>query len=66
LSSFYQERLDRNLERVDALMHSRTPQELLAAQSEMFRDYLEGFLQSSRRIGEMSVQVAEQATRRLT
>jgi hypothetical protein len=66
LSSFYQERLDRNLERVDVLMRSRTPQELLAAQSEMFRDYLEGFLQSSRRIGEMSVQVAEQATRRLT
>jgi hypothetical protein len=66
LSRFYQERLDRNLERVDALMRSRTPQELLAAQSEMFRDYLEGFLQSSRRIGEMSVQVAEQATRRLT
>jgi hypothetical protein len=66
LSSFYQERLDRNLERVDVLMRSRTPQELLAAQSEMFRDYLEGFLQSSRRIGEMSVQVADQATRRLT
>ena len=54
-----------HLERVDALMRSRTPQELLAAQSEMFRDYLEVFLQSSRRIGEMSVQVAEQATRRL-
>jgi hypothetical protein len=47
-------------------MRSRTPQELLAAQSEMFRDYLEGFLQSSRRIGEMSMQVADQATRRLT
>jgi hypothetical protein len=47
-------------------MRSRTPQELLAAQSEMFRYYLESFLQSSRRIGEMSVQVAEQATRRLT
>ena len=64
LSTFYQERLDRNLERVDALM--RMPQELLAAQSELFRDYLEGFLQSSRRIGEMSVQMADQATRRLT
>ena len=64
LSTFYQERLDRNLERVDALM--RVPQELLAAQSELFRDYLEGFLQSSRRIGEMSVQMADQATRRLT
>jgi len=48
-SVFYQERLDRNLERVDALM--RMPQELLAAQSELFRDYLESLLQSSRRIG---------------
>jgi hypothetical protein len=66
LSGFYRERLDRNLEKMDALMRSRTPQELLALQSEMFRDNLEGFLQSSRRIAEMSVQVADQATRKLT
>jgi hypothetical protein len=48
------------------LMRSRTPQELLAAQSEIIRDNFEGFLQSSSRIAEMSVQVADQATRRLT
>jgi hypothetical protein len=64
LSTFYQERLDRNLERIDAFM--RMPQELLAAQSELFRDCLEGFLQSSRRIGEMSVLMADRATRTLT
>jgi hypothetical protein len=66
LSGFYRERVDRNLEKMDALMRSRTPQELLAAQSELFRDNFEGLLQSSRRMAEMSVQVADQATRRLT
>ena len=65
-SSFCRERVDRNLERMEALMRSRTPHELLAAQSEMFRDNLDSALQSSRRIAEMSVQVADQATRKLS
>jgi hypothetical protein len=45
---------------------SRSPQELIAAQSDLFRDNLEGFLQSSRRVAEASVRVADQATRHLT
>jgi hypothetical protein len=41
--------MDRNLEKINDMMRSRSPQELIAAQSDLFRDNLEGFLQSSRR-----------------
>lgn len=66
LSSFCRERLDRNLEKMNALMRSRTPQELIAAQSDLLRDNLEGILNSSRRVSEASLGVADEATRRLT
>ena len=66
LSSLCRERMDRNLEKMNDMMRSRTPQELIAAQSDLFRDNLEGFLQSSKRVAEASVRVADQATRQLT
>jgi hypothetical protein len=66
LSSFCRERLDRNMEKMNALMCSRTPQELIAAQSDLLRDNLEGILQSSRRVAEASVGVTDETTRRLT
>jgi hypothetical protein len=66
LSGFCKERLDRNLEKMSALMRSRTPQELIAAQSDLLRDNMEGFLQTSRRLAEASADVADKATRRLT
>jgi hypothetical protein len=60
LSSFCRERLDRNMEKMNALMRSRTPQELIAAQSDLFRDNLEGILQTSRRVAEASVDVTDE------
>jgi hypothetical protein len=66
LSSFCRERLDRNIERMNALMRSRTPQELIAAQSDLLRDNLEGILQSGRRVAEASVGVTDETTHRLT
>lgn len=66
LSSLCRERMDRNLEKMNDMMRSRTPQELIAAQSDLFRENLEGFLQSSKRVAEASVRVADQATRQLT
>ena len=51
LSGFCKERLDRNFEKMSALMRSRTPQELIAAQSDLLRDNMEGFLQTSRAVG---------------
>ena len=66
LSSLCRERMDSNLEKMNDMMRSRTPQELIAAQSDLFRDNIEGFLQSSKRVAEASVRVADQATRQLT
>jgi hypothetical protein len=66
LSSLCKEHTDRNLEKINDMMRSRSPQELIAAQSDLFRDSLEGFLQSSKRVGEASVRVADRATRQLT
>ena len=66
LSTFCRERLDRNMETMNALMRSRTPQELIAAQSDLLRDNLEGALQSSKRVAEASVCITDETTRRLT
>jgi phasin family protein len=64
--AFMQKRMQQNLRRVDALASSRTPQELLAVQSELVRDHLEDFVQSARRVAELSVQMAEEAARKMT
>ena len=56
----------RNMEKMNILMRSRTPQELIAAQSDLLRDNLEGILQSSRRVAEASVGVTDETMRRVT
>jgi hypothetical protein len=61
-----QKQFDQNLRRMDALVNSRSPQEILAVQSELFRDNLESFVQSTRRISEISMQMADEASRRMT
>lgn len=66
VSNFCRERLDRNLERMNALMRSRTPQEFIAAQSDLLRDNFEGILQSSRRVAQASVGATDDSTRRVT
>ena len=66
LSRLCRERVARNLEKMNEMIRSRTPQELIAAQGDLFRDNLEGFLQSSRRVAEASIKASDQATRQLT
>ena len=39
---------------------------MLAAQSDFVRDNLEDFVQSTRRIAEISMQMADEATRRMS
>jgi phasin family protein len=57
---------EENLQQLNALARSRTPQELVAAQTELFRDNLEKLLESSRRIAETSARVAGEAGRKIT
>jgi phasin family protein len=63
---FLRSRMDHNLNRVDDLMRCRTPQDFAALQSELVRDNVEGVLQSSRRLAELSLQVADSATKKMT
>ena len=66
LFNFARKRVEQNLHRVDALASCRSPQEILAAQSDLVRDNLEDRVQSTRRIAEISMQMADEAVRRMS
>jgi hypothetical protein len=66
LFDFARKRMEQNLHRADAVMTCRTPAELIAAQSDLVRDNLEDFVQSTRRIAELSMQMADEAARRMS
>jgi hypothetical protein len=61
-----QERMQKNLDGVNALVRCRSLPEFLAAQSSLLRDNLELTLANSRRIAELSARVAENAARAAT
>jgi phasin family protein len=61
-----QERLQKNLDGLNALARCRTLPEFLAAQSSLVRDNLEMTLTNSRRLAELSTQVAGRATQTVT
>src|SRR5262245_9815927 len=63
---FARKSMEQNLHRVDALASARSPQEILAAQSDLMRDSLEDFVQSTRRMAEISLQTADEAVRRMS
>jgi len=63
---FARTRMEHNLRRFDALAKCRTPQEILAAQTDLLRDNLEDLVQSTRRIAEISMQTADEAARRMS
>jgi phasin family protein len=63
--SFAQKRIQQNFDRIDSLMNSRTPHELIVAQTDLVRDNLEDLLQNSRRISEMAARMTEEATRKM-
>jgi hypothetical protein len=63
---FARKRMEHNLAWFDAVMRCRTPQELAAVQSEVVRDNLEDLFQSTRRIAELSMRLADQAVQKMT
>jgi hypothetical protein len=58
-------RIERSLERMVALVQSRTPQDIVALQSDIYRDNVETFLSFARRLGENSTRLADEAKRRI-
>jgi phasin family protein len=63
---FARKRVRQNLQHFDALANCRTPHELVAAHSDLLRDNLEDFVNSARRVAEISVQMADEAARKMT
>ncbi len=63
---FARHRMESNINRVETLMRVRTPQDLAVIQSDVVRESLEEFLQSTRRIAELSVHMADEAVRKMT
>jgi hypothetical protein len=61
---FSRERVEQNLDRFDHLLGSRSPQDMLAVQSEMMKSNLEGLVGFTRRAAERSLQMAEELSRR--
>ena len=61
--SFVQEQSRRNLAGFNAMLRSRTPQDLVAAQGDLVRRSLEDLLSRSVRISERSAEIATEAAR---
>jgi len=51
---------------MDALVNTKTPQDLPAAQSDFVRGNLENFVQNARHLAEISMQVADEAARKMS
>jgi hypothetical protein len=56
---FARRQMESNMERLSDLWRCRTPHELAAVQSDLIREIMTGALESSRRVADMSLKVAE-------
>ena len=61
-----QDRFRKNLDGLGQLARCRTPQDFLAVQSNLVRDFLEGMLSTSQRVSEISAGIAREATHTIT
>ncbi|WP_052954821.1 phasin family protein [Microvirga vignae] len=61
-----QQRLQRNLDGLQALARCRSITDVVEVQSSLLRDNLEQTVENSRRIAELTIQMAEEATRTVT
>jgi phasin family protein len=57
--------MENNLNRLNEFWGCRTPQDVVAVQSELLRDAVGSVLESSRRIADLSMKLADDATKRL-
>ena len=63
---FARKRMEQNLQRMDALLNARTPHDLLAVQNDLVRANLQDFVQNARHLAEISLQVADEAARKIS
>ncbi len=63
--SYVQDQAKRNLDGLNTILRSRSPQDLIAAQSELARQSLEDLLNSSVRVAELSTRIAGEAVQKV-
>jgi hypothetical protein len=63
---FARRQMESNMERLNELWRCRTPHELAAVQSDLIRETMTGALESSRRVADMSLKVADDAGKRIS
>jgi hypothetical protein len=66
LFELMRKRIERSLDHMDKFMRCRTPQDLVAAQSDVLRDHLEGVIKGAHRIAEISLRTTDEASRKVT
>ena len=57
--------IEKNMERINELWNCRTPQDVAAVQSEMMREAVGSVLETSRRMADMSIKLADDAAKRM-
>lgn|SRR5215467_13870563 len=62
---FLQSSIERWMDQWERLLRSRTPQEFAAVQTDVVREQLAGAIDGTRRVAQISVQAADEATRKL-
>jgi phasin family protein len=63
---FVARQIETNMARMNELWSCRSPYELAAVQSDLVREAMTGMLESSRRVADMSLKVAEDAGKRIS
>ena len=63
---FTRRQMEKSMERVSQLQSCRNPQEFVAAHSDFIREMMTGAFESSRRMAENSMKLAEDATKRVS
>jgi len=64
-AEFARDRMERSFDGVEVLMRCQNPQEFAAAQSDLVRENLEGFINYARRVGEHYVWMANEAEKKV-
>jgi hypothetical protein len=62
---FTRHQMEKSLERMNHLQSCRTPQEFAVAQGDFLREMMAGAFESSRRMAEMSLKIAEDTAKRV-
>jgi phasin family protein len=63
---FVRQQIENSMDRMNDLWSCRTPQDLAAVQSDLMREAVGSVLESSRRVADMSLKLAEDAAKHMT